>query len=596
MLKPTNALFRSLFYLNIEIFLVVLFLYVFNNNTYIGNYTLYVNTQIVASILAFIAGIMALIKYYTRYKSKYIFIGFGLLGASLMEIFHTSLNSASLYTHFWKWNPSLVYLAIFVVVSYIVWYIEVVVRQSNRIKKSTLFLSVSAIFVILFFALSTINLSKNTIVYLTVIPLIPTIGLFLKKGVWKLKYFEFWFVAGLIIAVWSNLLFLQISVQPHDLAFVVFQLLKVVTYATFLLGLLMSTFNAFLLIEHFGQSLQARLKASILSFPLGYVLFNADGEIELTNTAIHTLFGTTNNNDLKQILNNTIKLDMLMFKCREQKRSIKLDDFTFNNKFLDIFLTPIINEDEFVGVVILMHDITEEKLLDKTKDEFIALASHELRTPLSAIKGNVELLNDHYEKVLVKNNIKQMIDDIYESSIRLINIVEEFLDITNLEQRRISFKKEKFDAYQLVQESAESMRELAKQQKNNILTEKIGTGAFMVKADKTRTRQILFNLIGNSIKFTQEGEIKLIVKKIDQSYIEIQIADTGRGITVQSQKILFKKFQQVDEDILLHDSTKGVGLGLYISKMLAEGMDGDLRLLNSEINKGTTFALKLPLT
>jgi signal transduction histidine kinase len=593
--KTTNAFFRAVFYLAIEVILIAVFLFIYNKNSFIGNTSLYLNSQIVSVVFAFVAGILALIKYYTRKKSKYIFIGVGLLGASFIDIFFTTLNNTALYREYWRWDPSIAYFSIFALTSYIIWYIEVVINKYKREHQHFWFILSIILSAILLLIFSTLKLPKTIIIYTTVICLVPSIILFLKKGVWKFKYFEYWFLASLIIAVWSNLLFLQLSVQPHDLAFTIYQICKVFFYGLLLTGLLTSTFNAFVLVEQYGETLEARLKASILSFPLGYVLLSIKGEIETANQAVFDLLGVSNNTDLNITLSSKLNIHKLCVECIEKKKSLKINSFAYNNRFLNIYLTPVIYSTDVVGTVVLMQDITEEKLLDKTKDEFIALASHELRTPLSAIKGNAELLLDHYKQTLAENNIDQMILDIHTSSIRLIDIVEEFLDITSLEQQRISFKLGPFDIYMLLQESAESMRKLANDRGNHIVTEKIGTGPFTVNADKIRTRQIMFNLVGNAIKFTDHGEIKLTAKQVDDKFIEVLISDTGRGIKSSSQKFLFKKFQQIDEDILLHDSTKGVGLGLYISKMLAEGMHGDIYLVSSEVGKGTVFGLKLPV-
>lgn len=593
--KTTNALFRAIFYLLIEIILISIFLYVYNKNTFIGNNSLYLNSQIVSVVFAFVAGILALIKYYTRKKSKYVFIGFGLLGASFIDIFYTTLNSASLYREYWRWDPSIAYFSVFALTSYIIWYIEVVINKYKRTHQELWFSLSIVLAVILLLVATVFRFPKAFIIYTTVICLIPSIILFLRKGVWKFKYFEYWFLASLIIAVWSNLLFLQLSVQPHDLAFTIYQICKVSFYGLLLTGLLTSTFNAFMLVEEYGETLEARLKASILSFPMGYVLLSINGEIEQANQAVFDLLGVTNNTDLNITLSSNLNIHKLCQECLENKKSLKISSFVYNNKFLNIFLTPVIYNTDVVGTVVLMHDITEEKLLDKTKDEFIALASHELRTPLSAIKGNAELLLDHYNNALKENKIDEMIEDIHTSSVRLIDIVEEFLDITSLEQQRISFKLGPFDIYMLLQESAESMRKLASDHNNHIITEKIGEGPLIVNADKVRTRQILFNLIGNAIKFTKHGEIKLTARTTDDKFIEVLVSDTGRGIKAGSQKFLFKKFQQIDEDILLHDSSKGVGLGLYISKMLAEGMGGEIYLVSSSEGKGTVFGFKLPV-
>ena len=117
----------------------------------------------------------------------------------------------------------------------------------------------------------------------------------------------------------------------------------------------------------------------------------------------------------------------------------------------------------------------------------------------------------------------------------------------------------------------------------------------MVRADKDRTRQTLINLIGNGLKFTEKGGVTVSVKK-DSISACCYVKDTGRGIPVENQKLLFRKFQQAGSSIYTRDTTKGTGLGLYISKLMIEGMNGRIWLDSSYDGKGSTFAFCLPLS
>jgi len=105
---------------------------------------------------------------------------------------------------------------------------------------------------------------------------------------------------------------------------------------------------------------------------------------------------------------------------------------------------------------------------------------------------------------------------------------------------------------------------------------------------------VLTNLIGNSIKHTHKGKIVVKVEKKD-TYVKIQVSDTGIGISEEKQGLLFRKFQQAGEDVQTRDVTRGSGLGLYISKMLVEGMGGKIYLEKSSLGKGSIFAFELPI-
>ena len=115
-----------------------------------------------------------------------------------------------------------------------------------------------------------------------------------------------------------------------------------------------------------------------------------------------------------------------------------------------------------------------------------------------------------------------------------------------------------------------------------------------VHADEDRVKEIIYNLIGNALKFTEKGEVRVVMKK-NRHMLEVRVVDTGKGIPLQSQSLLFRKFQQAQNNILTRDNTRGTGLGLYISKLLAQGMKGEIILEQSVVDKGSTFLLTLPL-
>jgi two-component system, sensor histidine kinase ChiS len=112
-------------------------------------------------------------------------------------------------------------------------------------------------------------------------------------------------------------------------------------------------------------------------------------------------------------------------------------------------------------------------------------------------------------------------------------------------------------------------------------------------ADRERTKHVLINLVGNAIKFTKTGGITLSLEE-KENHIFVRVKDTGMGISEANKKFLFRKFQQTEENILTHDTNKGTGLGLYISKKFIENMGGTIFLENSEVNKGTSFVFSLP--
>jgi signal transduction histidine kinase len=190
-----------------------------------------------------------------------------------------------------------------------------------------------------------------------------------------------------------------------------------------------------------------------------------------------------------------------------------------------------------------------------------------------------------------------MVTDIHESSDRLIEIVNDFLDVSRLEQGRIEFHLERLSVAKVIEEVVYGMTSLLKQKG---LKMKLSANIRQLNAlpdvivDKNRLKQVFFNLLGNAVKFTKKGSIS-IEAELERDYIRISVTDTGMGISSESQTLLFRKFQQASDSILTRDSSNGTGLGLYISKLLASGMGGELGLDSSVLGKGSVFFVKVPV-
>jgi len=179
-------------------------------------------------------------------------------------------------------------------------------------------------------------------------------------------------------------------------------------------------------------------------------------------------------------------------------------------------------------------------------------------------------------------------------SIRLINIVNDFLDSSRLEQGKITFDNQPFDVVPLIHQLLRQYDVTGSRRKLYLRVEPSPDPVPLVVGDADRTRQIITNLLGNAIRSTQKGGVSIKFSK-RLGNLAIEVTDTGHGIPVESQHLLFHKFQQASHDILTRDSTHGTGLGLYISSLLAEGMEGELYLAHTEEGKGSTFVLELPI-
>ncbi len=349
---------------------------------------------------------------------------------------------------------------------------------------------------------------------------------------------------------------------------------------------------------------QSKLSASISSLTMGFIMTDSDNNILVINQAARSILGTSPASplstvkectlaDIEEEFAGTVDLRSLINQSIAKKKILLVKEIALQARSLKIVITPIIQEDQAIGAVILVEDISEAKILERSRDEFFSIASHELRTPLTAIRGNTSLIQQYYGEKLKDPELAEMIEDIHESSTRLISIVNDFLDTSRLELGKMVFKKEEFDIIALIEDVIKQYTTTGSMKKLYLKFDPPKTPVVKVLADADRIRQVLINLIGNSLKFTEAGGITLRLTQ-EKGFIKVYVEDTGKGIPLNNQNLLFHKFQQAGSSLFTRDASLGTGLGLYISKMMLKGMGGDVKLEKSVEGKGTIFSATIP--
>jgi len=354
---------------------------------------------------------------------------------------------------------------------------------------------------------------------------------------------------------------------------------------------------------------KAKLDSSINSLEFGFLITDAQPEITMLNHAAHELFCKSKDHQPEDCTSITLEQIQRQFGdaapfvqtvnlALKAKSPRNIKTIAFHHRTMRVFVSPVVDGRTATGTAIIIQDITEEQILSRSRDEFFSIASHELRTPLTAIKGNAAMMIDYYAGALKDPTLHEMVVDIRESSVRLIEIVNDFLDASRLEQGRITYKFEEFLLPHIAEKVVYEMSVTANQKKIYL---RLGEGFNQdghlppVIADAGRVKQILYNLIGNASKFTDHGGIT-IDAAVTGKHITITVADTGHGIAPDMQPLLFHKFQQAGASLITRDGSKGTGLGLYISRLLARGMGGDVKLEKSGLEAGSTFSLTLPIS
>ncbi len=230
---------------------------------------------------------------------------------------------------------------------------------------------------------------------------------------------------------------------------------------------------------------------------------------------------------------------------------------------------------------------------DMLKSVFLANMSHEIRTPMNAIIGFSEILSD---EDLSKSEREEFIRYITQGSNTLMNLIEDIIDITKIEAGKIKINLTECNVSDLMDELYATFLKIKNRNGNKSLELRLNKPAveksFTIATDQSRIRQVLSNLLGNALKFTEKGYIEFGFTLEQENNIVFYVKDTGIGIPKEKQKLIFERFGQVEE--VQEKEMKGTGLGLAISKKLAELLGGDLTV-ESEEGAGSVFKLILPI-
>lgn len=353
---------------------------------------------------------------------------------------------------------------------------------------------------------------------------------------------------------------------------------------------------------------QARLRASLNGLESGILMTFDEDQEAMYNPAFLKLFELeTASHNLKNIkskdiihlvqslLKDSFNLKEAIEVCQKKSEAFHADGVDYNGKLLSIIGAPIFSTDSKTafGCVIVLEDKTESLMLERSKDEFISIASHELRTPLTAIRGNASMLVNMYGDRLPDGDIKEMVSDIKDASVRLIGIVNQFLSTSRLEQKRAVFNLVPVDILHSLHTCMKELEELA-HEKNLEIISMLPEKLPRVMADEARTGEIIINVLGNAIKYTNQGSVTVKARE-NNGFVEVDIEDTGIGIEPKNQGLLFHKFQQTTSNILTRDDSRSTGLGLYITKLLTEQMGGNIYLKTSKLGHGSIFTFSLPI-
>jgi signal transduction histidine kinase len=229
--------------------------------------------------------------------------------------------------------------------------------------------------------------------------------------------------------------------------------------------------------------------------------------------------------------------------------------------------------------------------LDKAKSEFLSIASHQLRTPISALKGYLSMMLDgDFGKV--PDNIRKVISDLFESASRLARLINVFLNVSRIESGRLKLEKHPLQIADMIESVVTELKNQAEQKGLKLTYKKSKAKPPEVFADSDKLREVVLNLVDNSIKYTPKGSVT-VYTEFDDKELTFVVEDTGIGIDPIEAKGLFRKFVRGSGVAQIH--TGGSGLGLFIAQKIIKEHGGNVWAESEGKEKGSKFQFVIPL-
>ncbi len=317
----------------------------------------------------------------------------------------------------------------------------------------------------------------------------------------------------------------------------------------------------------------------------GIILLNQKGTILSINRAASKLLDTDSFAVGEDILsvNRSLKLTELLHKAEDGKHAEAVMEFG-SGKY-QLAASPVVTNNEVIGIVVLILDVTEKEKAEQMRREFTANVSHELKSPLHTISGCAELLSNGMVK---QENITDFSKRIYTETGRMIRLVEDIIKLSHLDEGADDMKREKTDLFALAGRVVTAL--IAEAQKVEVSLELSGESAVLCGIPQL-LESIIYNLCDNAIKYNKKNGSVSVTVKNEGEFVILTVSDTGIGIPKEHRERIFERFYRVDKS---HSKEiGGTGLGLSIVKHAARLHNAEIEL-QSAVNGGTAVTVKFP--
>ncbi len=347
--------------------------------------------------------------------------------------------------------------------------------------------------------------------------------------------------------------------------------------------------------RHKAEKERERTLTTINNFVDVIIVVDNESFIQMVNTRAREVFKLDQEIQGKSLVELTdhpqLKKVIAQVLEGQKLKTVKREGFELKEGvFFEVSTVPLPGADGIVGHLIVLHDVSREKLVQRMKTEFVSIAAHQLRTPLSAIKWSLRMLLDGDEGELTEKQ-KELMEKTYFSNQRMINLVNDLLNVSRIEEGRFLYELEDVDLEETIRSIIDSVEPVITRKKLEIIFRGEQKTFPNIKADREKITLAIQNIIDNAVKYSPEEGKVIVSLEEEDGFLLVSIKDSGIGIPRSQQARVFQRFFRAGNAI--SQETEGTGLGLFISRNIIEAHKGKI-WFESQEGKGTTFYFTIP--
>lgn len=343
-----------------------------------------------------------------------------------------------------------------------------------------------------------------------------------------------------------------------------------------------------------------RMSSLVESVKLGVIMVDLSLNILLANSAAKKILGKSatkkiNFKDLSDKIKDSVDISQALSYYVHNGTPLNIKEVMIDDRYFRLFMSPVrdIVNKVFIGAVIVIEDVTDQKRLDKMRTEIVSITSHQLRTPSTIIKGNLEMVlgGDVGE---ISDQQKELLEDTYLGNQRMIRLINDLMDVAKIDEGKFKISLESAQLEDVVKDVVKILEPLAKERHVSLNYNYPSVALPPVKINRQRVTQVIQNITDNAIKYScgnDKGSVLVEVQE-DSKFLEVIVKDNGIGIPEAEQDKMFERFSRGSNSTKL-DPGGGSGLGLYIAKAVVEQGGGRIWFESKE-NEGTVFHATFP--